>query len=502
MVSGAHFDQWWKGVRRERPDLLTFDPAMLTHDAAAEVTDADYPEQWVADGGLTFDLGYHFEPGAADDGITIDVPVAVLNRVGDEDFSWNVPGLREELVTELLRSLPKHLRVNFVPAPNTAREFLAAVPAGEESLLDALERYLRSTTGVHVPREAWGLDSLAPHLRPTYRVVDDSGREQARGKDLTALKAPLRPRFEPAMAEVAADSGVARTGETTWAFGEIDATATWTRAGHEVEAFPGLVDEGGTVGLQVFGGAAERDARHRLGLIRLLLIGLGDGPVSGLVNGALQRGEAAAGRHVVPLGPGAARRLPPGRRRRRGRRRPGQGDGPHGGAVRRPARRAADREQDAASAVRALLPDLLRVLDAHRETDRLLSGRAELALLPALSDMRDQVARLVPAGFVGEAGATQLRRYPVYLAAVRRRREQLGEGGMAVVRDREWLDRVQPLQEAYLHQVAALPAGRPPGAGLRQVRWQLEEFRVSLWAPQLGTAGKVSDVRIRKLLDA
>ena len=192
MVSGAHFDQWWKGVRREHPDLLTFDPAMLTHDAAAEVTEQDYPEQWVAEGGLTFDLAYHFEPGAADDGITIDVPVAVLNRVGDEDFSWNVPGLREELVTELLRSLPKQLRVNFVPAPNTAREFLAAVPAGEEPLLDALERYLRSTTGVHVPREAWGLDALAPHLRPTYRVVDDKGREQARGKDLTALKAPLR----------------------------------------------------------------------------------------------------------------------------------------------------------------------------------------------------------------------------------------------------------------------------------------------------------------------
>jgi len=501
VVSGAHFDQWWKGVRRERPDLLTFDPAMLTHDAAAEVSEQDYPEQWVADGGLTFDLAYHFEPGAADDGITIDVPVAVLNRVGDEDFSWNVPGLREELVTELLRSLPKHLRVNFVPAPNTAREFLATVPAGEEPLLDALERHLRSTTGVHVPREAWGLDALAPHLRPTYRVVDEKGREQARGKDLTALKAPLQPRFERAMAEVAADSGVARTGETSWAFGEIDATATWTRAGHEVEAFPGLVDEGDTVGLQVFGSAAERDARHRLGLIRLLLIGLGDDPVSGLVAGlsneeklrlagtsypSAQALLADCLRAVVADAVDAAQDK---------------------GIVRTQEQYDAllaslrAREGGAAGAVRALLPDLLRMLDAHRETDRLLSGRAELALLPALSDMQAQLARLVPAGFVGDAGAGQLRRYPVYLAAIRRRREQLGEGGMAVVRDREWLDRVLPLQEAYLHRVDALPEGRPPGAALRQVRWQLEEFRVSLWAPQLGTAGKVSDVRIRKLLD-
>ncbi len=508
VVSGAHFDQWWKGVRRERAGLLTFDPAMLTHDAAAEVTEQDYPEQWVADGGLTFDVAYHFEPGAADDGITIDVPVAVLNRVGDDDFSWNVPGVREELVTELLRSLPKQLRVNFVPAPNTARAFLADVPAGEEPLLDALERYLRSTTGVHVPREAWGLDTLAPHLRPSYRVVDEKGREQARGKDLAALKAPLRPRFEQAMAEVAADSGVARTGETSWEFGEIAATATWTRAGHEVEAYPGLVDEGATVGLQVFGSAAERDARHRLGLIRLLLIGLDkldqrsssltDRLLAGLSNEeklrlagtsypSVQALLADCLRAVVTDAVDAAQAA---------------------GMVR------TQQQYDAllasiraghegpAGAVRALLPDLLRVLDAHRETDRMLAGRAELALLPALSDMQAQLGRLVPVGFVGDAGVTQLRRYPVYLAAIRRRREQLGEGRTAVMRDREWLDRVRPLQEAYLHRIDALPEGRPPGATLRQVRWQLEEFRVSLWAPQLGTAGKVSDVRIRKLLDS
>ena len=254
VVSGAHFDQWWKQERRERPELLTFDPAMLTHDTAEVVTEADYPEQWDSgDEGLTFPISYHFEPGAVEDGLTIDVPVATLNRVEADDFSWNVPGLREELVTSLIRSLPKNLRVSFVPAPNKAKEFLAAVPAGEEPLLDALERWLRSTTGVVVPREAWDWSKVAPHLRPTYRVVDDGGTEQARGKDLEALKAPLRPQFEQAMEEVAADAGLARTGETTWAFGTLDESATLTRAGHRVTVFPALVDEGATVGLGVFG---------------------------------------------------------------------------------------------------------------------------------------------------------------------------------------------------------------------------------------------------------
>src|SRR4029453_18857149 len=190
-------------------------------DTAGEIREEDYPETWQsgAGEGLTFPISYHFEPGAADDGLTIDVPVATLNRVAADDFSWNVPGLREELVTGLIRSLPKQLRVNFVPAPNRARDFLAAVPAGEEPLLDALERYFRSTTGVVVPREAWDWSKVPEHLRPTYRVVDDRGREQARGKDLEALKEPLRPKFAQAIAEVAADSGITRTRETDRVFG-------------------------------------------------------------------------------------------------------------------------------------------------------------------------------------------------------------------------------------------------------------------------------------------
>jgi len=149
--------------------------------------------------------------------------------------------------------------------------------------------------------------------------------------------------------------------------------------------------------------------------------------------------------------------------------------------------------------LRAVLTDLLRVLDAWRHTDKLLAGRAQLATLPALTDMKGQLGRLVHRGFVAEAGVAQLRRYPTYLAALDQRRSQLDS---QVARDRQLMDRIADLQEAYLHQVAALPAGRPPDAHLRQVRWMLEEYRVSLWAQQLGTAYPVSDQRIRKALAA
>ncbi|MCX6400839.1 MAG: ATP-dependent RNA helicase HrpA [Propionibacteriales bacterium] len=497
VVSGAHFDRWWRDARKGDQDLLTFDPAMLTHDTAEEVREADYPEEWSAGGGLTFPISYHFEPGAKDDGLTIDIPVSTLNRVDDDDFSWIVPGLREELVTELIRGLPKVLRVNFVPAPNTAREFLAAVPAGEEALLVALERHLRSTTGVHVPREAWNLAGLAPHLQPSYRVVDEAGRVQGRGKSLAELKAPLQPQFDKAMAAVASDSGVARTGETTWVFDEIAATATWTRAGHEVEAFPGLVDEGTTVGLQVFGSADERDARHRLGVIRLLLLGLGTKPLSGIVDGlsnAEKLGLAGTPYSGVPALLADCLR-----------------------AVVVDAVDTADtvRTQQqyddllatlrtsAAPGVRQVLAELLRVLESWREVERLLSGRADMSMLPALTDLKGQLARLVHDGFIGEAGAARLRRYRTWLGAMRERRQALESGGPAALgRDRQRLDLVQPLQEAWLARITALPEGRPPGAGLRAIGWMLEEYRVSLWAQHLGTDGPVSDVRLRKAFDA
>jgi len=490
VVSGAHFDQWWKKERQKNPDLLTFDPEMLTHDSADAVREADYPEQWTAEEGLTFPISYHFEPGAEDDGLTIEVPVATLNRVAADDFSWNVPGLREELVTSLIRSLPKNLRVSFVPAPNTAREFLAAVPPGEEPLLDALERWLRSTTGVVVPREAWDWSKVPAHLRPTYRVVDDNGVEQARGKDLEALKAPLRLQFAEAMAEVADDSGFARSGETTWVFGEIPESFTRTRAGHEVRGFPGLVDEGEAVGLQVFGSEDERDAHHRLGVARLLLLALPRPDVLEGLDTTAKLGLAGS-----PY-PSVAALVEDCRR-----------------AVVLAAVDAADpvRDEAAYDALRASirveesLPELVaqvnRVLDAWRAADRLLGGRADMTMLPALTDMKAQLGRLVHDGFVAEAGPTQLARYPTYLRALSDRRFRLDEGAGAVARDRQLMDRIADVQDAYLHQVEALPPGRPPGERLRRVRWMLEEYRVSLWAQQLGTPYPVSDQRIRKALD-
>ena len=181
VVSVAHFDAWWKTQERATPDLFRFPPDLVVPDSAEVVSGADFPDVW-RHGEHDLTLDYTFDPGQVADGVTVEIPVAGLNQVGEGDFSWPVPGLRQDLVVALLRSLPKSLRVNFVPAPDHARAFLAAVTPGEEPLLDALERHLRRSTGVVVTRGDWDLDKVPNHLRFSFRVVAGRRRHPCRGQ--------------------------------------------------------------------------------------------------------------------------------------------------------------------------------------------------------------------------------------------------------------------------------------------------------------------------------
>ena len=159
---------------------------------------------------MALPLTYRFDPGTATDGVTVDIPLPLLNRLDAESFDWQVPGLREELVIALIRTLPKAIRRNFVPVPDYARAVLAAINPGEEPLLDAVTRQLRRMTGVTVPRDAWDLTKLPPHLRPTFRVVDDEARTVAEGKDLRALQRQLTTQVRRMMAAAAAGRGADR----------------------------------------------------------------------------------------------------------------------------------------------------------------------------------------------------------------------------------------------------------------------------------------------------
>ncbi len=268
------------------------------------------------------------------------------------------------------------------------------------------------------------------------------------------------------------------------------------RAGHEVRGFPALVDEGATVGLQVLATADEAAAHHRLGVRRLVLLALGPArPVDEVLAaaGLDQRAKLALVGSPYPSVGDLLDDVRAGLVGEAVDARPAVRDEAAFEALVAAARAAVD------GGTAAAIHDVMRVLEAWRATDRAVSGRTDLVTLPALTDMRAQVARLMVPGIVGDAGPGRLRDLGRYLAAVAHRRERL-DGPGQVARDRQLMDQLSGLQEAWLHAVAALPDGQPLPQHLREARWLLEEYRVSLFAQQLGTREKVSDQRIRKVL--
>jgi ATP-dependent helicase HrpA len=487
VVSGAHFDAWWKRQRRQTPSLLTFSLDTVVRDAAESVSADDYPEVWRRDG-ADLPLAYEFDPGSRTDGVTVEVPVAALNQLSDDDFSWPVPGLRLDLVVALIRSLPKPLRVNVVPAPNYARSFLESVTPGEEPLLDALARYLRKVAGVVVERSDWDLDKVPAHLRTSFRVRADDGSVLAEGKDLASIRAELSD--STAASVSAAASALERTGIRSWDFGGLPREYAQTRAGHDVRGYPALVDDGESVAIRVLASEPAQQPTMRRGVRRLLTIAVP--PPAAKILESLSNEERLALALAPHAGPAAvvadawdaavdvfvdADGLP----------------WDEAAFTRLRERVEADGEsllREILAATRAALVDAYAV-------DHRLSGRVELALLPALADLKDQWARLIYPGFVADAGLQQLRRYPRYLAAMARRLDHLAADPQ---RDAGLRGTVAPLQSAYLDRVAVLPQGQPPGPGLVHVRWLLEELRISLWAQDLKTAVPVSPQRVQRAL--
>ena len=269
VVSGSHFDSWWKRARRRDPDLLTLTPeALLAHTDA--VDEAAFPDE-IARGSGRFPVSYAFEPGTEADGVTVHVPLALLPTVAvseTDELGWQVPGRRQELIVALLRSLPKTLRRNFTPPTTIAAEVLADLDPAMP-LLDGLERALRRRTGITVPREAWQLDKLPTDLRPTFAVEDD-GEIVATGKNLSELRTRLAPRVQAAVAQ--AGEGLERTGLTGWPGGELPRTVTRDVGDGVITGFPALVDRGESVDLRILASEPEQERAMWAGTRRLLVL--------------------------------------------------------------------------------------------------------------------------------------------------------------------------------------------------------------------------------------
>ncbi|MFG1707895.1 ATP-dependent RNA helicase HrpA [Nonomuraea sp. M3C6] len=481
VVSARHFDSWWKQARQDQPELLAFSPEMLVNEGA-DVSARDYPDTW-KQLGQRMRLTYQFEPGTDADGVTVHVPLQVLNQVNSDGFDWQIPGLREELITALIRSLPKNLRRNFVPAPNYAKQVLAGVEQGGEPLLAAVERELSRLTGIRVPREAWQLDQVPEHLRITYRVIDERRHTVAEDKDLDALKRRLAPRLRQTLSQAGDD--LEQTGLHTWSFGTLPKVFEQGR----MKGYPALVDAGDSVSIKIFETQAEQRRSHWPGVRRLLLLNVTN-PAKSLLGGLSNQAKLALSRS------------------------------PHGGAV-------ALFDDVINAAVDKLMLDvggpawdpvafdrLYQHVRAHLyDTSRDVLARVEQILsvwheagarLDALrasastEDVRDQLGKLVYAGFVTATGYQRLSDILRYIRAIDRRLTKLPEEPW---RDEEWMDRVHKVEDDYHDLVQKLHPARRGDPDVVEIGWMIEELRVSFFAQTLGTPTPVSEKRIAKAME-
>jgi ATP-dependent helicase HrpA len=478
VTSARHFDSWWKKARAADPELLTLSPADLAGPAAGQIEPADYPAAW---GGLP--LSYEFAPGEPADGVTADIPLSELNQVNADELGWQVPGLREELVTELIRSLPKHLRRLFVPAPETAKAVLGQLGQPRGDLLDALGARLHRISGVPIPRTAWDPGKLPAHLRVTFRVVS-SGQVLASGKDLAQLRQQLRPRLQAALTDAAQD--IIRSGLRAWEIGSLPRTFT----DGQVRGYPALADTGDAVDVRIFDTEAQADEAMWGGTRRLLLIAVPAG-VRGVASRMPTAAKLAMSRHPYP---GTAALL----------------DDCAACAADQVIAGAGGPSWDAAGYARILqaaraslaaisagvVAAVARVLQAAQAAQAALDRAAGPAA--ALDDIRAQLSGLIYPGFISATGSQRLPDLVRYLQAISRRLEKLPtEPG----RDADRMATVHRVTDAYQRAVARPAQPGQPDPDAQEIRWMIEELRVSLFAQTLGTPGPVSEQRIQRALD-
>jgi ATP-dependent helicase HrpA len=494
ITSTTHFDTWWKQVSPQTPDLLTMTWADLTTGEGTTADQSAFPDAWrVAGHDLTLD--YVFDPGRADDGVTVRVPLSLLNQLDPAAFSWQVPGLRQELATELIRSLPKAVRRQFAPAPDfagRALDWLDHHPSAEaETLSGALGRALQALTGELVSPEEWDAAAVPEHLLVNFAVRaddDPSGEPLATGRDLVALQQQLASQLNRTLAAAAAP--LTRSGATRWEFGTIAAQVTLPGNGHPVVGYPALVDEGTTVGLAVLDTPRRQQVSHRAGLRRLVLLNTPD-PTKWVVAHLGNADKLALGASPYASVPHllADARL---------------------ASVGELIRRAGMTVTDATGfrvlcdAVRADNPELMQsivrlaaeVLTLHRTV------QAELPAVTAISeeaasDLSEQLANLVFPGFLASTAYSHLVHLPRYLRAAQARVTTLR---INPVRDEPGRATILRCEDAYAELCAVAPPGPLPDF-VDEVGWLLEELRVSLFAQSLGTAVPVSEKRVRSALD-
>jgi ATP-dependent helicase HrpA len=498
VCSEASFKKWWGKTKNVQPDLLTYSKQMLLKSSPTKSHEYDFPETW-QQGNLTLRLKYHFNPTDIDDGVNLLVPLSLLNQLTVVGFDWLVPGLRHELIVTLIKLLPKRLRRNFVPAPNYADACLSDITPLDKkgqpiAFLGAISQKLKRMTGVEVELEEWQIDSLPSHLRFNFKVLDDNNKVVQQGRDLQALQHQLQGKVKQSLRKMA-KPGLERSGITQWDFEQLPTEYVSKQSGFNVKAYPALVSEKNAVAIKLFDKPHMAQQAHQLGLRQLILLSI-PSPIKYLHEKLPNK--AKLGLYFNPFGKVAAliddviaaatdeliesyREL-------------------HGDI------RTPEAFQACSEHVRSEIND--RVLTIAQKVEigltkahqikKKMKGNVPMAMINAYGDIKQHLDSLVFNGFVSDIGARRLSDWQRYIEGIARRIEKLP---IDPTKDRLHQLNVEKVQSEYTKRLQKIPAGLPVPDELKEVRWMMEELRVSFFAQQLGTAIPISTKRIISQLE-
>jgi len=498
IYSTVDFENWRRTAERGNPKLLFLSRDYLMRHAAEQITEELFPDALTV-GMQTFDLSYRFEPGHALDGVTMTVPLHLLNQMDERRCEWLVPGLLRDKITYLMKGLPKALRKHFVPVPQVVTACMEILDPDSVSLTTALSQALFKKTGVDVPTDAWDIADLPPHLRMNFRVVDEKEQEIASGRDLAALRNQLGVKARRTFSETAS-SAFERKGLTAWDFDELPEQVEVNRGKGKLIGYPAIVDEGKTVGLTLLDTEAEADAETRRGLRRLFQLALPEHMKSlarslpGFTEMQLRYAlldEQAGGR---PDKSALADRL-----------RDELVTGICDRAFfveREPVRnrkqfdtrvaKAKTRLMDVAQEICRIAGEIL----AEHQGLRAKINQPQYSAWPrALADIRSQLRELLTPGFLASVPFDRLKHYPRYLRAVAMRLDKIASNPE---RDANWQQQLARYWQTYQARLIDDRARGVRDPRLEDIRWMLEELRVSLWAQQLKTPYPVSFKRVEK----
>ncbi|WP_241967804.1 ATP-dependent RNA helicase HrpA [Pseudidiomarina homiensis] len=483
---------WWHKAVKDEPRLLYFERDDLMAQSAEHITELDYPDTW-QQGDFSLPLSYHFEPNDPQDGVAVHIPLTLVNQINPEGFDWLVPALREPLVVAWIKSLPKPLRRHFVPAPNYAQAFLqdtGAKEVFERPLLVALSAKLRRMSGVTIPEDAWDSSQIPNYLRMRFVIEDEKGKPVADGRDLATLQHQLQGRVQHALRQAVAEQPQAQVA-TDWTFGALPTVRERQQRGYAVKAYPALevVDEG--VRETLFDKPEQAAAAHQQALRKLLQLQL-PSPMRYLQQNLSNRAKLAM--YYNPWGKvdaliedciqAALDELLSAAEIRDER------------GFRRLVEQARGELNERVTAIAEQVEPCLLLSQKIRKQ---LKGSVPLDQIQAHGDIKAQLEQLVYPGFVSTAGAQRLPDIERYLKAIERRLEKLP---VDPNRDRLHTLTLEKLEQGYNELLGKWPKNLPLSEELKEIRWMLEELRVSYFAQQLGTRYPISEKRVQQALSS